>query len=235
MATTSSPSPSPPARPAAAPVRPPRPIAWQPAQPRRHNVRYSRIVSLLRYLLPILALALLTLVAIWPQIHRGIDGFRLQTLRLDPSDISALRMTNARYQGLDERNRPYLLTATGAVQNPRDKNFVALEAPRAELQLENGAAVTVAAESGVYDGSGKVLDLMGKVRITRDDGYVFETEVARVDLRTGMVEGDDPVEGHGPGGTVQARGFRVLQKGEVIEFKGASRLLLPPGATAPKP
>jgi|JI10StandDraft_1071094.scaffolds.fasta_scaffold170206_1 lipopolysaccharide export system protein LptC len=217
------------------PARAARQLAWQPAQPRRHDTRYSQVVSLLRYLLPILAIALLALVAIWPQIHRGVDGFRLQTLKLDPSDISTLRMSNARYQGVDERNRPYLLTAVGAVQNPRDKNFVALEAPKADLKLENGAGVTVVAESGIYDGSGKKLDLMGKVRVTRDDGYVFETEVARVDLRSGVVEGNDPVLGHGPGGTVRADGFRVLQKGEVVEFKGQSRLLLPPGATAPKP
>ena len=214
-------------------ARPPR--AWQPAQPRRHDARYSRFVALLRYLLPILAVALLALVAIWPQIHGGIDGFRLQALKLDPSDISTLRMSRARYQGIDENDRPYRLTAEGAIQNPRDKNLVALEIPQAELTMENGSQVTVAAESGVYNGSGKTLDLMGKVRVTRDDGYVFETEVARVDLAAGTVAGDDPVVGHGPGGTIRAEGFRVLQKGAVVEFRGASRLLLPPGAAAPAP
>jgi len=214
-------------------ARPPR--GWQPAEPRRHDARYSRFVALLRYLLPILAVALLALVAIWPQIHGGIDGFRLQALKLDPSDISTLRMSRARYQGIDENDRPYRLTAEGAVQNPRDKNLVALEIPQAELTMENGSQVTVAAESGVYNGSGKTLDLMGKVRVTRDDGYVFETEVARVDLAAGTVAGDDPVVGRGPGGTIRAEGFRVLQKGAVVEFRGASRLLLPPGAAAPTP
>ena len=210
-------------------------LAWSPAQPRRHDLRYSRLVSLLRYLLPILAVALLALVAIWPQIHRGVEGFRLQSMRLDPNEVSTLRMTNARYQGVDERNRPYVLTAEGAVQNPRDKNFVALEAPRADLKLENGTGVSIAAESGVYDGAAKMLDLMGAVRVRRDDGYVFETEVARIDLKTGQVEGHDPVRGHGPGGTVEAEGFRVLQKGEVVEFQGKSRLLLPRNAVVPKP
>lgn len=210
-----------------------RPRAWQPAEPRRHDARYSRFVALLRYLLPILAVALLALVAIWPQIHGGIDGFRLQALKLDPSDISTLRMSRAQYQGIDENDRPYRLTAEGAVQNPRDKNLVALEMPHAELTMENGSHVAVAAESGVYNGSAKTLDLMGKVRVTRDDGYVFDTAVARVDLAAGTVAGDDPVVGHGPGGTIRADGFRVLQKGSVVEFRGASRLLLPPGATAP--
>ena len=207
---------------------------WSPADPRRHNARYSRLVSLLRYLLPILAIGLLALVAIWPQIHRGVDGFRLQTLKLDPSEVSTLRMSNARYQGVDERNRPYVLDADGAVQNPRDKNFVALEGPRANLTLENGAHVSIAAETGVYDGGGQTLDLMGTVRVRRDDGYVFETELARVNLKTGVVDGNDPVRGHGPGGTVEAEGFRVLQKGEMVEFKGKSRVLLPQGTQVPK-
>ncbi|BBK29443.1 lipopolysaccharide export system protein LptC [Stella humosa] len=207
-----------------------RALAWSPSSPRRHDARYSRLVSLLRYLLPILAIGLLALVAIWPQIHRGVEGFRLQSLKLDPNEVSTLRMSNARYQGVDERNRPYLLTAEGAVQNPRDKNFVALEVPKANMTLENGTGVAIAAESGVYDGAGKMLDLMGTVRVRRDDGYVFETEVARVDMKTGMVDGNDPVRGHGPGGTVEAEGFRVLQKGQVVEFKGKSRLLMPQGA-----
>ncbi len=210
-------------------------FAWSPAaRPRRNDARYSRLVSLLRYLLPILAIGLLALVAIWPQIHRGVDGFRLQSLKLDPSEVSTLRMSNARYHGVDERNRPYVLNAEGAVQNPRDKNFVALEVPKANLVLENGAGVSVAAESGVYDGTAKMLDLMGAVRVRRDDGYVFETEVARVDLKSGMVDGNDPVRAHGPGGTIEAEGFRVLQKGEVVEFKGKSRVLLPQGTAIQK-
>jgi lipopolysaccharide export system protein LptC len=220
-------------------ARPPSPaaknLAWTPARPRRHDARYSRFVSLLRYLLPILAIGLLALVAIWPQIHRSVDGFRLQTLKIDPNEVSTLRMSNARYQGVDEHNRPYVLNAEGAVQNPRDKNFVALETPRADMVLENGATVSVGAESGVYDGAGKMLDLMGAVRVRRDDGYVFETEVARIDLKSGIVDGNDPVRGHGPGGTVEAEGFRVLQKGEVVEFKGKSRIVLRQDAAAPKP
>ncbi|MCC7271292.1 MAG: LPS export ABC transporter periplasmic protein LptC [Alphaproteobacteria bacterium] len=211
-------------------------LAWTPAaQPRRHHVAYSRLVSLLRYLLPILAVGLLALVAVWPQIQRGVEGMRLQTLQLDPNEVSTLRMSNARYQGLDERNRPYLLTADAAIQNPKDKNFLALEGPKADMTLESGAWVTISAASGVYDNAHKALDLMGTVRVFHDNGHTFETEIARVDLATGQIEGDDPVHGQGPSGTIDAEGFRVLKKGETIQFKGKSRLVVEPAAPSPLP
>ncbi|MGE0715308.1 MAG: LPS export ABC transporter periplasmic protein LptC [Alphaproteobacteria bacterium] len=222
------PAPRPPARPAGGR------IAWPAAaRPRRHVVAYSRLVSLLRYLLPILAIGLLALVAAWPQIQRGAEGMRLQAVKLDPGDVSTLRMSNARFQGLDERGKPFLLTADGAVQNPKDKNFLALEGPKGDITTESGAWVQVSGANGVFDNARKTLDLMGGVRVFHDNGYMFETEMARVDLKTSEIDGNDPVAGHGPGGLVEAEGFRVLKKGDVIQFKGKSRLVVQPVPAEP--
>ena len=203
-------------------------IPWSLPKARRIDARYSRFVWLLRYLLPMMAIGLIALVALWPQLYREVDLFRLQAVRLDPSEITTLRMTNARYQGLDDHNRPYLVTAEVAIQNPKDKNFLALEGPKADITLETGAWVTLGADTGVYDNAQHTLDLMGDVRLFHDTGYTFETKAARIDLKSGAAEGHDPVAGHGPSGTIEGEGFRILEKGDVIQFTGKSRLVMIP-------
>ncbi|MGE0723980.1 MAG: LPS export ABC transporter periplasmic protein LptC [Alphaproteobacteria bacterium] len=207
--------------------------AWTIPRTRRIDVRYSRFVWLLRYLLPMLAIALIALVALWPQIYHSVDLFRLQTVQLDPSEVSTLRMTNARYQGIDQQNRPYLVTADVAIQNPKDKNFLALEGPKADITLETGAWVSLGADTGVYDNAQHTLDLIGDVRLFHDSGYTFETRSVRIDLNTTAAEGREAVAGHGPGGTIQAEGFRILEKGDVIQFTGKSRLVMTPEPDAP--
>ena len=66
-----------------------------------------------------------------------------------------------------------------------------------------------------------------------DDGYEFQTEEARIDFRIGAASGDTPVKGHGPFGTVDAEGFRIVESGNRIIFNGKSRLVIFPTATKP--
>jgi len=206
---------------------------WTRARPRRFSARYSRLVGFLRYALPALAVALLLVVVLWPKFYGGMESFRLEASKIDVGDASTLRMLNARYQGVDEKNRPYLVTAEVATQNPGNRNLVTLEQPKGDMTLESGAWVSLSADRGAYDNEARMLDLAGHVRLFHDSGYVFETEAAEVDLGLGRAGGSAPVEGQGPDGHIAAEGFEVTEKGATIVFKGKSRLVLtPPAETA---
>jgi len=54
-------------------------------------------------------------------------------------------------------------------------------------------------------------------------------------MSKGSAEGDDPIEGHGPFGTIVAEGFRIENQGEVIVFTGKARLLLEPREAKAQP
>ena len=54
----------------------------------------------------------------------------------------------------------------------------------------------------------------------------MHTESARVRLKEGMAEGAQPVQGQGSIGTVQAEGFRVLDRGARIFFLGRSHMVI---------
>src|SRR3546814_15114515 len=74
------------------------------------------------------------------------------------------------------------------------------------------------------------LDLAGSVHLTHDKSFDIRTESATVDLQDGSAAGDSAVTGEGPSGELQAEGFRLRERGQVIVFTGKSRLLIYPDA-----
>ena len=188
--------------------------------------RYSVFVGFMKVLLPATAAALMLLVVAWPQFTIEDEGFRLSVSKMAPDQAESLTMLNARFEGLDERDRPYTVTADIATQSESDTDLVTLERPKADITLEDGAWLALTAKSGEYHKDAQVLDLTGSVNLFHDKGFELRTESARVLLDEGMAEGAQPVEGQGSIGTIQAEGFRVLDRGARIFFLGRSHMVI---------
>jgi lipopolysaccharide export system protein LptC len=139
-------------------------------------------------------------------------------------------MLNARYDGVDAHRRPYTVTADMATQSKQDEDLIDLELPKADMTMEGGAWLALNARAGQYRRAGEALDLSGGVSLFHDRGFELRSESAHIDLDAGTAEGAQPVEGQGIFGTVDAEGFRVLDRGQTILFTGKSRLILQPGA-----
>ena len=221
--------------PAAVP-RPPRPASgW------RHTDRYSRRVTLLKRLLPVIGVALLALVAIWPRLVPLLESVRFGFPVIDLREAHELRMLHPRYAGVDRENRPYVVTSAIGRQSSNRDDLMSLERPRAEMTMHNGALVVVTAATAMYQSQAQLLDLFGDVNLVRDDGTRFVTNTAHVDVAADSAVGNDPVTGHGPSGDITAQGFRVVDRGNTIVFTGKSNLLLKgtkpsahPAASPPK-
>lgn len=199
----------------------------------RGKDRYSRFVGAMKFVLPGLAAGMLALILIWPNLKVAESGFRvgfLSGLKLD--SLENLTLVRARYVGTDKENRPYMVTAEMANQVSPASERITLSVPAADITLEDGKWVALTAKSGEFDQKAKKLVLWGEVSIFHDDGYSFQTESAQVDLELGNAEGDDPVVGYGPLGSLTAKGFRVIDKGRRIIFTGESHLIARPGARA---
>jgi lipopolysaccharide export system protein LptC len=117
-----------------------------------------------------------------------------------------------------------------ATQSRQDDDLVHLELPKADMTADDGAWLALTARTGAYHRAAEMLDLAGSVNLFHDKGVEISTESARIDLRNGTAEGQQPVEGQGIFGTVDAEGFRVLDRGQTIIFTGKSRLVLHSGA-----
>lgn len=208
--------------PAASP-RPPRPASgWSP----RHTDRYSRRVTLLKRLLPVIGVALLTLVAIWPRLGPLLESVRFGLPVIDLREAHELRMLNPRYAGVDRFNRPYVVTSAIGRQASNRDDLMSLERPRAEMTMHNGALVVVTAATAMYQSQAQLLDLFGDVNLVHENGTRFVTNTAHVDVAADTAVGNDPVTGHGPSGDITAQGFRVVDRGNTIVFTGKSNLLL---------
>lgn len=187
--------------------------------------RRRLLVALAKRVLPVAAVALLATVALWPEFEGAAERGRLAFKRVVQVRPEALRIIEPRYQGVDEQNRPYTVTADVAVQ-ASDADIVQLQAPRADIVMSDGAWIYVESREGRYDKPRNALDLAGQVTVHHDDGTQFVTETARVDLGGGNAEGDDPVAAQGPFGTLTAEGFRLYERGARVVFTGRARVVL---------
>jgi lipopolysaccharide export system protein LptC len=187
----------------------------------RGIARRRWLVRASKYLLPLCALALLSSMALWPEIARIRDG-RLTGGKL--LDIAQGHVADARYRGVNDHGEPYTITAATAHQLPPER--LDLDTLKADLAQQSGAWLMVQSDHGVYMQRANVLDLDGHVVLYRDDGTTLQTPAATLDLAQAAAAGGVQVHAEGPFGTLDAQGFALTDKGRVIQFTGPARLLL---------
>ncbi|MCW8084479.1 LPS export ABC transporter periplasmic protein LptC [Sabulicella glaciei] len=199
-----------------------------PSRPRRtpsagQIARRQRFVWLVKLVLPALIMALLGLLFLWPEFE-GREG-RLSFRRGPSMTPEALQVVAPRYQGIDEINRPYTVTAQTARQPGQDQ-ILLLDSPQADILLNDGAWVYLESREGRYDRPRQALDLWGDVRLFHDGGTMFRTEAAVLQVDTGHASGNRPTQAQGPFGTIESEGFEMRDRGAVMIFTGRAHAVL---------
>lgn len=196
--------------------------------PRTAGRSYSRLVSLLRIGLPMLALGLTALIAVWPTL-REIQRPSGRGVQQESA------MTNARYYARDRQDRPFSMTAKTAVEVPGQRNLVDLTGPEAEITQTDGSWVTLSSQRGRYNQDTGRLLLLDSVHVLRDDGFEFTTDEAELDTHTGNSWGNHKVAGQGPSGEIRAQGFVATDHGKTITFTQSSTATVSGGSGKGKP
>jgi lipopolysaccharide export system protein LptC len=186
-------------------------------------LRRRWMINTSKFLLPAAAALLLLSIALWPEFDRATDKARLAVRGLHVM-LDGARLTNAHYNGVDERGRPYTVTAATATQ--RDAEQVDLTTPNADMTLENGTWINVKSKQGVFMRKAQQLDLSDDVVLYRDDGTTMTTSSASVEMKAGAASGAEPTHVEGPFGTLDANGFTTVDKGAAIQFWGPVHVLL---------
>jgi lipopolysaccharide export system protein LptC len=181
-------------------------------------------INLTKFLLPAAALALLTTVALWPEMKRATEAARLAVGRM-AAEVQSGQLLDARYHGVDEKGRPFTLTAATARQV--DPERIDLTIPKGDITMENGTWLMLNAKKGTFMQHANQLDLSQDVTLYRDDGTTLVTASASIDLKNGAAAGAEPVHAEGPFGTLDAEGgFTVVDKGAAIQFAGPAHVVL---------
>jgi len=178
------------------------------------------------------AFAMLVLVAVWPRLAPEEDSFRIDLAAVGPTGGAKPQVLNPRLQGMDSEKRPFQITADLGSRTKTDTGSETydLTNPKAEIVLTDGSWIALNADNGLFESDANILHLSGNVNLFHDEGYEFQTAAARVNLETSTASGDEPIDGQGPFGILQASGFRVLDSGERILFIGPAKMTVFEGA-----
>jgi lipopolysaccharide export system protein LptC len=191
--------------------------------PPRRIARRRFFINLTKWSLPVGAMLLLALIALWPEVQRLTGKARLALAHVS-GEVEGGKLVDARYNGVDDKGRPYTVTAATAWQINPEK--VGLTMPKGDITLENGTWLMLTSREGTFVQHLSQLDLVKDVTLYRDDGTTMHTASASIDLKAGAAAGSEAVHVEGPFGVLDAAGFTVMDKGTSIDFPGPAHLVL---------
>jgi lipopolysaccharide export system protein LptC len=187
----------------------------------------SRTIERLKYSLPGLALVALIILVAWPQVQKWVyqqEPALTQTTFAHPTNNTA---TRPEYKSTDNKNQPYTITADRGVEMSLEE--IGLTYPKMVMSLKSGDMVTLTSNSGTLNKATNTMHLVGNVTLTHSQGYALETGQAWIDCNQGSAFSNNPIWGNGPAGAIEAKGFRLTERGAKISFIGGMQLLVKAG------
>jgi lipopolysaccharide export system protein LptC len=187
----------------------------------RAAARHSRVIRFLRISVPVLVAAGIVAVALasWFSPARLMaklpTGGSLGSLGVSGTKIT---MSLPRLEGFTRDARPYTMTAKSALQDLLKPDNVELIEIHTKMETADKAVVEMTAASGLYHSKADQLILRDKIVLSSSSGYEGHLTEAVVDMRSGHIVSDKPLEVKLLNGLLNAN--RVEVEGEVIRFGG---------------
>ncbi|MGB0719940.1 MAG: LPS export ABC transporter periplasmic protein LptC [Bdellovibrionales bacterium] len=192
-----------------------------------YNPFYSKLIRSLKIILPIFAGALIILIFNWEQFNRDtIEPVKNEMEIKAEAEDAKNELLNPRFESLDDKGRPYVLTARRAVQGEDQNDWVQLEQPAGQTDFDGGVRASITADQGAYSQQDEYLKLNENVTLTYDQSYVMTMETLDIDLNRQTAQSDSPIDAKGPEGTLKATGVRADQHTQKVVFPGPATLIL---------
>lgn len=183
-------------------------------------------MGVLKWLLPLLAFALLVLIVVLPLTKAQEFSFLLARDRVGQAG-ERLRVDRAVYRGDTEKGEPFIIRADGAVQRSSADPVVDLTGLSARLIGMEGPA-DVAAPSGRYFLDEDRLTVSGPATLRSTYGYSLDSGDIAVDLNARRVSTASAVSGRLPVGSFRAGRMHGDIAGEHIVLDGGVHLRITP-------
>ena len=190
----------------------------------------SRLIKRLRLILPALGLLLVAIFFFNTQSNKPDDAF-LKDFEDISADAGEKRMANPRFAGVDDKGKPFEITAESAMQTSEDRNFVELELPRA-VQGDGDASTVVTADKGLYQSEANLLELTDNVTLSHDigaDTYVLRAPAATISIKDEVVTSNNGVDGESSDGSaLRADSMKSYNAEGRVVFEGNVRMRIYP-------
>lgn len=188
---------------------------------------HDRVVRFLAKWLPAGIGVVAAVMILSPLSQRGEVNFLLDRNKVDVT-TERLRLNNATYRGLDNRDRPFTVIAGSAVQQSARIPVVLMEDLTARLQLSEGPG-EITAKGGAFDTRNERFTANGDVNFRAADGYHMVASDVTIDLRHRLLTGKGGVSGSVPTGTFSADRIVANLDDRTVALEGNARLRMVPG------
>jgi lipopolysaccharide export system protein LptC len=193
----------------------------------RRARRHSRRVRFLRIAVPsfVLLLVLGFAAATWFNPLRIIAKLPngAGTLMISGTKIT---MELPRIAGYTRDARAYELSAQSADQDLTRPENVELKGIAAKVELQNNSFVEMSAARGLYNTKQEQLRLGESILLKSSSGYEARLSDALIDMRSGQIVSDEPVEVKLLNGVLNAHRLEVAESGAMVRFSGGVAMIL---------
>lgn len=183
--------------------------------------QHSRLVRILRIAIPCVVVVAIVVISLATYLNPLRMLVRLP-INIDNLIVSGTKVTMAQphLSGFTSDARAYELIADSAAQDMTKPNIVELRNIRAKVQMQDKSTMEMTAATGIYDSKGETLRLDREILLHSSTGYRGRLSEALVDIRSGDVTSEHPVEVNLLQGTLNANRLNIVDSGDVVRFHG---------------
>ncbi|MFD2652259.1 LPS export ABC transporter periplasmic protein LptC [Brucella rhizosphaerae] len=192
----------------------------------RHSIR----VRVLKTALPVAAVALAAVFSWYTFLATPSAPVKVEVN--DGGESGKLVMSNPQLNGYTKDNRPYSMIAAKAVQDAKNSGAIALEGISAELPVGDNGSAKVEAASGIYDNANGRLQLDKDFTVTTNEGLHAVMHSADVNLKSGQVTTDKPVDIRNGSTQISADSMQIKESGKIVIFENKVRVVIDGGAVS---
>lgn len=180
--------------------------------------KHARRVLIFKHALPVFAFLLAAIIIAWPLLTPDKERFDLPIQKSDLKTPS-VDMENVRFHSHDDKNRTITVTALSVKEVKPEGQVARLEKPTALYTLADGDFLTNETAYALVYQEAKYFLFTQPITTTSKSGYTINSQHVRATY-DGVLDSKHPVQIQGPEGKLNAQGFHLKDKGNLIDFKG---------------
>ncbi len=185
---------------------------------------HSRLVKLLRFLLPIGVVGLLGLLLAPTLLRPEVKG--LSVTAVEPVSLTSYIMRNPHYEGFDKKNGNYTIDAESAKIDIKNSGSIPLTNIRIKVTHLDKSGIALKAKTGLYNREQKSMDLAGDIQFHNSTGMSAYFKTAKINMDSKTIISDRAVRVEMPQGKVTASAIKIYGQKKYVEFIKDVRLFL---------
>lgn len=186
--------------------------------PRARTAKAAARARMAPYVSGAFAVAVVVLLAIFLYQAGSFSPAPEQAADQTAVSHEQVTVTDSTITGLDSRNRPYSISARGAVQDKEKPNLINLNIVSGAANRSSGEPIIFESRKGLYNSDAKTLDLITDVVIKSTGRFIARMQKARVIVGEKRLTSDVPVSVEFTSGTIDANGVEISNDGNNILF-----------------